>query len=462
MSWLKRAIGGALAGALAVLLIHPVVRPLMLHGSTRFGPAEMEDYSEDLRARKLLPIPTNGPDFAMWMEAGASRVVNRIPTANEDYLLLAEFAFSAEESEPDNSYWPQMIATFQASQGNREEAEDAWTRAATKRDWNDYSGVRAEEQVRSLQLQTGEKLSWHLAAAWASQRSWSLPALEMLAYDLRSSGNEDLQKATRENTVNIFNHLPEGKRRSMLRLGLLGGASTQTLMESAEPSDMPPVYSSFLSVLAASIPGACILAAMVGALIWMLGRAIEKVPWVKVAFSQPYSAPIGTLLGFLVYLAIRQPLAAFTVALAFSAYTIAHPWKLEEDSPKPRVSGLVAATRAAGVAGGLALILLIAGLTESAQTVLTLRPEATLAPIGSPLLLAAALFTFAICLAAAPAWAHFRRVPSWLAGALALRQYGLSLALLGMIGAIVSAPIALGLDRSAAQALEPQLFSRSN
>ncbi len=457
MSWLRRALGGALAGAILVLLLHPVVRPLMLHGSTRFGPARMEDFSEDLRARKLLPVPKDGPDFAMWMEAGASQVVNRTPTSAEDNLLLAEFAFSAEESEPQNAYWPQMTAVFQTSLGNNEEASAAWQRASRKHEWNDYSSVRAEDQVRSLQQQSGEKLSWHLAAAWAAQRSWSLPALEILAYQLRRTDS----RATELNAFNVIQHVPEGKRRSMLRLALLGGSEAQALA-AQESDEMPPIYASFASILAASTPGACLVAAIIGGLVWLLGRLIEKAPWMRVAFSQPYSAPIGTLLGLLVYLVVRQPLAAFAVALSFSTYTIAHPWKQNEDGPRPKVGGLVAAARAAGVAGGIALILLIMGLSESAQTVLVLRPDAALAPIGSPVLLAMALFTFAICLSAAPAWAHFRRVPSWLAGGLALRQYGLALALFGLVGAIVSAPIALGLDRAAAQALEPQLFVRSN
>lgn len=458
MSWLKRAVAGALAGALAVLFLHPDVRPMMLHGLLRYQPSRVVDQliSEQTGSQPL-PNPRVGLVNASLLEAGASRLVSRRPLTQDQSLLMAEIAIMGGGAEPDNAFWPQMAAVFQQSLGHEDESEKAWRHAATLKTWNDYDPARAARKIGQLKGETGESLAWHRAVAWETQPNAALRALEEFTRSAKIHADE----ATVNNSKLIVENVSPGRRQSLFRFGILGGPETAKLVEN-EPDTFPPPVACFASILSASIPGAFLLTALVGFVIWLIARVGSRTEALRWLFSPVYSAPIGTVLGFLLYLATRQPLAAFAVALAFCGFALVQPNKEAPKGERPNVAGLVAVARSTGVAGALSLTLLLAGLTQSGQAVLQLRPETALAPIGSPLLAAAALFSLAIAIAAAPAWAHFRRWPAWEAGALALRQFGFAMAVLGAVGAVAAAPVCLALDRAAMAALETHLFKASN
>jgi hypothetical protein len=454
MSWLRRAVTGALAGALAVLFIHPDVRPMMLHGLLRYQPSTVvADLVDEQTGSHPLANPKAGLVDADLIEAGATKT----PLTQDQALLMAEIAIAESQGEPKNAFWPQMEAVFQEALGHHEASEKAWNDAANRSLWNDYDPARAARRISRLEGETGESLAWHRAVAWEIQPASSLLAIEALTRTLKTKAPE----ATAKNSALILRNVAPGRRRALYVFGILGGAETRKLIEN-EPEGMPPLIASFASILSASIPGAFLLTALIGFAIWLLARLGGETQALRWLFSPVYSAPIGTVLGFLLFLATRQPLAAFAVALAFAGFALVQPNKEMPKGVRPNVSGLVVAARSAGVAGALSLTLLLVGLTQSGQAILQLRPDAAFAPIGSPLLAAATLFSLAIAIAAAPAWAHFRRWPAWEAGALALRQFGFAMAVIGAVGAVAAAPICLALDRASTAALESHLFKASN
>lgn len=458
MNWLKRAVAGALVGALAVLFIHPEVRPIMLHGLMRYQPSAFaRTLLQEQTGTRTLPNPKAGTDNADLLEAGADQVVSRRGLTQNQALLMAEIALAGKESEPENAYWLQMSAVFQQVLAHPEESAESWQAAAELTRWNDYAPARAARKIEGLEEETGENLAWHRAVAWETQKGSSLSALESITWTMSRTE----PGATAANARLIINNIAPGRRRTQLRLGVLGGAETKRLVaEDQEP--FSPVLACFTSMLTASLPGAFLLTSAFGFLLWFLARLGAKTEALRWLFSPVYSAPIGTVLGFLLYLVTRQPFAAFSVALAFAAFALVQPNRDIPKGSRPNVAGLVAVARSAGIAGALALTLLLAGLTQSSQAVLQLRPDVALAPVGSPLLAAGSIFCLAIAIAAAPAWAHFKRWPAWEAGALALRQFGFAMAVLGAVGAVAAAPACLALDRVASNALDYHLFEASN
>ena len=156
---------GFLIGGVAMLLAHPSSRPVM---SYAFQPNRAKEVLET----NLLysePLEFFPPD-AVEMDGRARfltafRVVRRLNSkwvkADEgDLRTLRRFIENCEASDPENAYWPQLMAAVYGYQGDLENGANEWQKAVGNNRWETGAADTLRLLWEDLAKADGLRLAW--------------------------------------------------------------------------------------------------------------------------------------------------------------------------------------------------------------------------------------------------------------------------------------------------------------
>ncbi|MBS1708277.1 MAG: hypothetical protein JSS65_06090 [Armatimonadetes bacterium] len=127
MNRAQQALVGSLAGALAVLSLHPVTRPYLLRPLTD-PPSLIETAT--------LPLDTDTRSYFLFRRAFGDKSLS-----TDDFLSIAEASQKMSETDKLNAVWPVLEAWAQDKLDNQEAAESAWRRASQRTRWFDVKPV---------------------------------------------------------------------------------------------------------------------------------------------------------------------------------------------------------------------------------------------------------------------------------------------------------------------------------
>lgn len=163
MTLWSRAVVGALLGAIATLIIHPVSRPFLLNPfieSSRLiesrGPALPTSFPANL------PEPVDDASASLWVHVGAEQLRNRGGLTDAQGRGLVKLVQFRGSKDPTNAFWRMAESVFQVSLGDRSAALIAWSKAAKCLHYDDYQSRYLSRVRNSLSNSTAGQ-SWQYA-----------------------------------------------------------------------------------------------------------------------------------------------------------------------------------------------------------------------------------------------------------------------------------------------------------
>lgn len=197
MNVLGRVVVGAALGAITTLIFHPASRSRLYSGLFNWGPSAVSQPGVELLSNiARLPEPKSIDDACLWMEAGALRILARQATSPKEWQSFVRTAQAGSALEPDNAFWPQMEAVFSLAMGDRARGWTRWRDAARRTRWDDGQTRRLESFAQRLQRSYG-RASWVYIPAYDARTTNTARVIEWFARDLVRStslrGARDLE-----------------------------------------------------------------------------------------------------------------------------------------------------------------------------------------------------------------------------------------------------------------------------
>lgn len=166
MTKLELGLVGALAGALIVMVAHPVTQPVLRIGLLRMGMSKFLETSSLVPGNsRVLPDPTSLMKSSQWVQEGCRKVNAHDGPSVDELLTLVELCQQSAEVDLSNAFWLQCEAVFQKALDNSPAANQAWRAASDRNSWNDFQGRRLDAVVDGLRSEYGRTMAWHEAAA---------------------------------------------------------------------------------------------------------------------------------------------------------------------------------------------------------------------------------------------------------------------------------------------------------
>lgn len=476
---------GALAGALAVLLWHPVSRPCMLGAVPEMGGSQqLQTNPALLENLERLPRPRNRDERALWIEVGAQHEMSGIRLTPGQAQTIAEIAEEGARQEPMNAYWFQAQAAYLGLAGpkGRLEARAAWRRAGHCLKWDDHATGRLSSLLAGLRDEDGRTLAWHFALA-RYRRSPAVPRLFSRFgrfYIAEATADAALDTIRNGRLIRVGARTVEGAAegarlidlaatpamvtprdaamaRGALydRLSALGrGEDALWTAEAFAQNDawrslVAPVQAAqetrrlaSWSLISVAAPAGMIAAATVGAVASLLGWAVELArmpPWLR---SWPASVAVGSAVGFGAYLALGLVFPALWASVLVASFGVA-PDRVKEGDVVETGSGITVSAAMLALATVLAIGLSVLGWSKPGNA---LRGHVAPILVDTDLWREVAILTVSIVLFVAPVWGFLNRYPPSKVLPIVLRRYGMILAVAGLTGAVLVTPAAVALD----------------
>ena len=497
MSNFRIGLAGALVGALLVLLVHPVTRPFVQNGLWRFGESPASKSSPVISQNlEFLPEAQDTVTAALWITEGFRQLSANKTLEATDLLTLVEIAQASADREPNNAFWKQAEAVYQAELGNDEASLRAWRQAARLDVWDDYQNQRLRSFIGDLSAEDGRQLGWHWAVAQRIKTDVNATAIALYGLQtIRSEPNLTTRYELMKNGLLVR----DGARSrgggnmgwQMIESGALGsstglGSKREFIarrfafidqLAQAEMTDEATLASSILAtneawdaaltgidketkpqslakqvVIVDSLPGSLLMAAFVSLLVYGLG-CIFKEGLAK--FSQNWVIPAiaSIVVGLGTYLVTGLLFPATFLSLVLAAFLI-----------RPRVTPLSGKSfsldlwmRTATIVIGLLFVgtaTAVAVLQSLPVQTLNRFTEPTITDIFRPAIgTTLALIFLGAVIGLAQVWAYARRRDPFVAVGLALKDLGLTGMVTGVTLGIIACPFSITLDREISRVL---------
>ena len=505
MTPLARALLGVALGSCLTLFIDPDSRPYMTGFLPRARLTEIVHQASGPRTGTMRR-PTSVAEAGLWMQLGCERLATGGTLSRDELKSLVSLAqymgnWGAEPSQRENAFWPEMAAIFQDQLGDQKGARKSWELASKGIWWKDYQSARLLETADQMRMPDGP-MAWHLAALYYQRQFAVGPVLlEYARKALATTGQtkpEDIQFrfeslynahliAEGAQSITVLNYaaaiadltyqtptgLPiaeKGKDKDKAR-----GLFTQALVDighvdeanmassylneidtrpvlamAGHPKETSAGWSAF-SILTSNLPGALVILALLGGVLWPLGLVISRYANDHRNFAWPPALLFGGVLGVGVFSLTFLPLAAM-VALLSSLFLVFTP--KNERSKFPSDLGPVF-TWTVGFLGILFICValgFISGLSTQGQILLPSILHASPAIVQKKFVLVLgglAAILFALLLLLSPMWAFARRIRTPFVLGLAVQTFAKTLVLVGLAGVIVLGPLCIYADSRA-------------
>lgn len=499
--WRRALIGGAL-GSLLVLLIHPISRAYY-QSFLRLGDSGFLLTTQALPENvRRLPEPKTASEAAYVFLVAAEAEQRGEKLAKRDFTRLFLLAQAWSKADPDNAFWRQMQSIYLLRLKRQDESIEQWQQAAQALKWDNFQNARLRTIVDGLTAEAHATLGWHWAYAY-HRRSQAIsqqilrhartvkdlvPGNEALGLELRYAtllNGVLLREGARSNATGLVGHeiveLASYPDRftidlSQKKLILARQALSNRFRDEGRPDEAARADDGFrdndawialvrpeaipdhvadlttLALLTSSLPGIALVLAALGVLISLGGWAVERSPRLQLAFATPYAPAIGFVLAILTFWATELVFPSLWVVLCFTFFTFApeHTRKIEPRELGPTFRFVLGILGLAFI--GLASLFLL-GLSAPGIRLMGLLGVPREYGTGSMLLLGLTGIVFGLVLLTAPVWAIVQKFPPPRLAGVALREFGIGVAVASLGLAILGGPVAVALDRSAREDL---------
>lgn len=160
MSRLARGLLGGLLGAILVLLAYPFTRNTLIGPVMALGPSPALASSGLVASRPYHDVRLNdriGSSFGLLLacrEMGSGRKI-----ATDETKQLVRAAQKQFEAEPENAFWPQMMAVL-LRRSDPELSRHYWLRASRLSRWDDGQGARLRLLLRQMEGELQSSGPW--------------------------------------------------------------------------------------------------------------------------------------------------------------------------------------------------------------------------------------------------------------------------------------------------------------
>ncbi len=169
VSSLRRLFAGVLVGTLLALLIHPTARSMFLyllrpHHKVALaveGSPLAQSPSFPIRPPRAEQVSTTDLSLLAYQMARRINVQGQAFVEEEDFQQALAYLKSAALAEPDNAFWPQMVAVLAHRSGRPDLAQQMWQRAAVLGTWSDRRPAQILRFSRELSQADGAAFAWH-------------------------------------------------------------------------------------------------------------------------------------------------------------------------------------------------------------------------------------------------------------------------------------------------------------
>lgn len=486
-----RALLGAALGAALTLLVHPASRPFLL--SAFLTPTHKV-------AARQRGIPKNLAELSDWMLAIGERYEHRNPTQLTELQNALVAAKEGERLDPQNAFWPQMIAALQFQLGQPDEAKRSWIRASVQNRWYDYQTAALLKEQQRLADDFGAEQSWQYAYVYHQRSGSAISMIDSYSRSILRSAKVDDKDGLLLRTASVLNghllrqgcqsiplgtvgaiiaenacHPPDldmapSPNRHKLHLARVSMQDRLRRMGREDLADqvahvyreadgwdafVDPVQAneeinelSFLGIFLVLLPGLVIPIAAVAIPLWLLGQALRKVERIHIVPA----AIAGMLIGIGVYAITFLPLAALATFLCSLFLSV---------TPKrERASADDLGPMFSFTAGTLAFVFLllagsfVIGISAPAVSVFPYLQVPQEYFGGSGVLLALSMIVLAMILLVAPLFAVALRVATPTVLGLALRKFSSFLAYLSLMLVVIGTPLCMYFDRQNSESLK--------
>jgi tetratricopeptide (TPR) repeat protein len=170
---LQRLFTGVLVGTLLALLIHPAARETLFYllrsHSAVAAAVERSPLSQSpsfpIRPPRTRQVSTMELSFLAYQMARRINVRGQAFVEEQDFRQALAYLQSAAVAEPDNAFWPQMVAVLAHRSGRPELAQEMWRRAAVLGTWSDRRGEQILALSEQLAEADGQAFAWHTVLA---------------------------------------------------------------------------------------------------------------------------------------------------------------------------------------------------------------------------------------------------------------------------------------------------------
>lgn len=171
MSSLQRLFAGMLVGTVIALLIHPTARSTFLYllrphdevaRAVERSPLAQSP-SFPIRPPKEKRVSTSDLSLLAYQMARRINVQGQAFVEEEDFQKAFAYLEHASRAEPDNAFWPQMVAVLAHRSGRGDLAREMWQRAALLGTWSDRRAEQILQLSEQLSKADGAPFSWHTA-----------------------------------------------------------------------------------------------------------------------------------------------------------------------------------------------------------------------------------------------------------------------------------------------------------
>lgn len=504
MTPLARALLGVALGSCLTLFIDPDSRPYMTGFIPRSSVANIVKGASGA-ASGTMKEPRSVAEAGLWMQLGCERLASGRPLSKAELRSLVSLAgyvstWDTEPSQRENAFWPQMAAVFKAQLGDDAGARKSWEQASRDLWWKDYQSVRLLDTADQLRNPDGP-MAWHLAALYYQRQfavgpallSYARKALEGTGIDkpqdiqfrfesltnahLMAEGAQSIRVLKYAGSIADMSYEPSSefpitdkankeKARGFFLKNLVGMGypdeataakgffneidTRPVLTLAGQPEETAAAWSAF-SILTSNLPGALLIVAVIGGLLWSGGMVVSRYANDHRTFAWPPALVFGGVLGVGVFSLTFLPLAAI-VALLSSLLLVFTPKNERSKFPSdlgPFFNWMVTILAILFI---VVVVGFVSGLSTQAKILLPSILSASPGEVYRKFVLVLgglAAILFALLLLIAPMWAFARRIRTPFVLGLALQNFAKSLVVLGLAGVIILGPLCIYADSRA-------------
>lgn len=170
---MRRLFVGVLVGVLLALVVHPAARELFLYllrshnavaAAVERSPLAQSP-SFPIRPARAEQVSTKDLSMLAYQMSRRINVQGQAFVEEADFRQALAYLQSAAAAEPDNAFWPQMVAVLAHRSGRPELAQEMWRRAAALGTWSDRRGEQILALSKELAEADGASLSWQMVLA---------------------------------------------------------------------------------------------------------------------------------------------------------------------------------------------------------------------------------------------------------------------------------------------------------
>lgn len=504
----SRLLWGSLVGALIMLLFHPASSPFYRLFLRQLGPSHVLTTSPHLLGNvKKVSTPKDKRSAAFFLLIASREVTFPRRLTQGQAQFAASLASSMGDSDSENAFWRQMAAVFDRAAGQNRNSAYQWQVSANASRWDDGQNQRLLALSLQLQDEFGADLSWQKAVLSRERGEAHAVAIAAVSRALRPVDLND----TEMRLASLFNGqlMMEGSRSisigaygvQIMREASLSGreipsasyaqmlrrrqAFLNTLREHENPEAAAIAESLYRnadswtsvvntagnrddrlsrelwSAVAASLPGPFVYLAITGGILCGLAYLARFYKIVHRLFSFPVAPVMGLAAGIVVYSSTKLIWPSLWAVLSLSFFVF-QPGAIRSARPVSLTGQHRILLAVVAIIFSVCVLLFVAGLGAPMRAMATLFGVPIEYQAGSSLLLGLALLMLSIIVFSAAVWAIILRFDSAVILSVALGEMGKVVLMIGLVGSVAAAPLAIWLDRSVAEPISKTLLNEPN